>query len=499
MAPLMPVVCCYINPGTSNPTRYYNNPSSILNGNPYEFSITLTIIPITLSDDPVNLTSQFDGTFIAPGQWLVQPSGFSYLVVSIDQIIDNLNMVITIRDVDLFNALSSNNIGFNYPVEDTGNISVIVSLAEDGSPILTYIQGLIAAGITTNAYWNTDAFGRFKYTNYYQEYYVNLKQNIYYTGYNIDQVVYIGQTGGTPPYMYLPVDSTNPIECDKAFGIVSSINQPEDGNIYVRPFGKVIADLSYILPGNIGDVLYYDSTNPPSYCTNIKPTTGIPIRKYIKLDTNVASVLYGPDTGGSGGITGPTGPTGPLGGPVGPTGPTGPKGDTGDKGDKGDKGDNGIDGPIGYTGPTGPKGDTGPQGPTGPSSTNANLDIDDVYRANSVNVSLGLQPIQLVSTLININAPCGVWSMGTIEFKNFDSVRHTVAVFIEVDGQRSQMLSHDIHPPISNVGGVITMSVQKRGTCSTRGNKGLAIYAQCDTNNGSVKCTHFDIFAIGDL
>jgi hypothetical protein len=61
------------------------------------------------------------------------------------------------------------------------------------------------------------------------------------------------------------------------------------------------------------------------------------------------------------------------------------------------------------------------------------------------------------------------------------------------------MLSHDIHPPINNIGGIITMSVQKRGFCSTRGNKNLLIYAQCDTNNGSVKCTHFDIFAIGDL
>ena len=89
--------------------------------------------------------------------------------------------------------------------------------------------------------------------------------------------------------------------------------------------------------------------------------------------------------------------------------------------------------------------------------------------------------------------------MGTVEFKNLDSVRHTVSVFIEIDGQRSQMLSHDIFPAISGVGGIITMSVQKRGTCTTAGNKGLAMYAQSDTNNGLVKCSHFDIFAIGDL
>ena len=431
LAPLMPVVCCYVNPGTSNPTRFYNNPSSILNGNPYEFSITLTIIPITTSNDPINLTAQFDGTFIAPGQWLVQPTGFSYLVVSVDQIIDNLNMTITVRDVDLFNCLSSNNIGFNYPFEDTGNISVIISLSEDGSPILTYIQGLIAAGITTNAYWDTDAFGRFKYTNYYQEYYVNLKQNIYYTGYNIDQVVYIGLTGGN--YMYLPVDSADPIQCDKAFGIVSSVNQPEDGNIYVRPFGKVIANIPYTLPGNIGDVLYYDSNNPPSYCTNIKPTSGIPIRKYIKLDTNSASVLYGPDTGG-GGSTG----------------------------------------------------------------TAASL-LDDAYHQNTINVPIVVPSTQLVSSTIVITKPCGIWATGTFEFNNTDSVRHTVAMWIGIDGKYSQHLQTDIQPPINNIGGFVTTSVQFRVYCSSAGTKTLTMYASSDTNNGKVRCTHFDIFGLGDL
>ena len=199
---------------------------------------------------------------------------------------------------------------------------------------------------------------------------------------------------------------------------------------------------------------------------------------------------------------------------MGPQGDPGPRGNTGSTGPKGDTGIGitGITGPIGRTGPTGPKGDTGPSGgpigptgptgpigPTGPSSTNANLDIDDVYRANTINVSLGLQPNQLVSTTININQPCGVWTIGTVEFRNYDTIRHTVSTFIEIDGQRSQMLSHDVFPSIGGVGGMITVSVQKRGTCPTAGNKGLAIYAQCDTNNGLVRCTHFDIFAIGDL
>jgi len=250
------------------------------------------------------------------------------------------------------------------------------------------------------------------------------------------------------------------------------------------------------------------------------------------------SLGYNYKNAGPEGMRGPIGPTGPkgdYGGPPGPTGPkgdtglqgpsgiTGPKGDTGLQGPSGitgPKGDTGIQGPSGITGPTGPKGDyggppgptgpkgdtgiQGPVGPTGQSSgpglgSTTSLQIDDAYFSNSVNMPLGLQALRLVSTSINISNPCGVWSLGTIEFKNNDTVRHTVSVFIEVDGQRSQMLSHDIHPPISSVGGIITVSIQKRTFCSTPGNNNLSIYAQCDTANGLVRCTHFDIFAIGDL
>ena len=273
---------------------------------------------------------------------------------------------------------------------------------------------------------------------------------------------------------------------DFTFGIVTSVNQPELGNMYVRPFGKVIADIPYNLPGNIGDVLYYDSTNPPSYCTNIKPTSGIPVRKYIKLDTNVASVLYGPDTGGSGGGTGITGPTGPQGvtGPTGITGPTGSQGPTG---------------PRGVTGPQGSTGSTGPIGPTGPASTNGSLSIDDSYHANTINVPLQISAMQLVSTTITITNPCGVWATGTFEFRNTDSVRHTIAMWIGIDGTYSQHLQTDIHQPINSIGGFVTSSVQLRVYCPTVGNKLLTMHASCDTNNGLVRCTHFDIFAIGDL
>jgi large subunit ribosomal protein L15 len=105
-----------------------------------------------------------------------------------------------------------------------------------------------------------------------------------YSTYSIGQIVYIGQINGTGPYCFIPVDITNEEHIAKSFGLVSSVNQPELGNIYVRPFGKVITTLPFSLTNaNIGDVLYYDSTNTNgNYTTNIRPASNaIPI--YIKI------------------------------------------------------------------------------------------------------------------------------------------------------------------------------------------------------------------------
>jgi hypothetical protein len=107
--------------------------------------------------------------------------------------------------------------------------------------------------------------------------------------------------------------------------------------------------------------------------------------------------------------------------------------------------------------------------------------------------------MQLVSTTISITDPCGVWATGTFEFRNSDSVRHTVAMWIGIDGTYSQHLQTDIHPPIASIGGFVTSSVQLRVYCGTAGSKVLTMFASCDTNNGLVRCTHFDIFALGDL
>ena len=228
LAPLPSVVCAYINPGSVTTTRNYNNPNSILNDTPYEFEVTMTIVPIGTSNDPVNISGQIDGSSISAGQWIIQPNGFSYLITSINSALplsDTTTINVTLRDVDLYNALSSNNTGSNYPLEGTIGIGIVFSLSEDGSPIVNFLQSLVSAGLQESSYWIDDALGRFQYTNYYQTFYTNSLLGVTYSGYQVGQAVYIGQTGGT--YMYLPVDSSSDTQVEKTFGILTSVNQPE--------------------------------------------------------------------------------------------------------------------------------------------------------------------------------------------------------------------------------------------------------------------------------
>ena len=286
--PALPsVVSASIDLQSTTQTRAYNNPNSNLIAYPYEFQVNLTVT-LLANLDPTLASNQFDATTITVGQWLLQNTGFAYLIVAIDTPTSPTNVTITIRDVDMYNALSDpSQQASNYPSE--GTASLIFSVSPEGTAIITNTTIL-----NLNGSWLNDALGRFAYRNFIETFYnfdIN-NSTIDYSSYEVGQIVYIGQVGGTGPYCFIPIDSAIETEVTKAFGVVSSVNQPELGNMYVRPFGKIITTLPFSLPGNIGDVLYYDSTITPSHTTNIQPTVN-PIPLYIKISDNVASVLYG--------------------------------------------------------------------------------------------------------------------------------------------------------------------------------------------------------------
>lgn len=290
------IVGGYIVSTSTNASRFYKNPSSTLNTYPYEYTVTLNITAVPNLDQGALGPSQFDATTITVGQWLLQNTGCAYLIVGINQLTSSSIVNVTIRDVDMYNALSDpTQAGTNAPSE--GTAFIIFSLSDNGTPVITDATILNLTGS-----WLNDALGRFAYRNFIETYY-NFDINnatIDYSTYSVGQIVYIGRTSSNNPYCFLPIDPTNPLHVVKAFGTVSSVNQPELSNIHVRPYGKLISTLPFILPGDPGDVLYYNASNAPSFCTNVAPATNA-IPQYIKISSNVASVLYGTIGGGGGG------------------------------------------------------------------------------------------------------------------------------------------------------------------------------------------------------
>ena len=68
-----------INASSTSVTRTYVNPSSIYNGYPYEFTVDVTVIPEATSDNRTGYG--YDATYIVPGMWFGQISGFSYEII----------------------------------------------------------------------------------------------------------------------------------------------------------------------------------------------------------------------------------------------------------------------------------------------------------------------------------------------------------------------------------------------------------------------------------
>jgi hypothetical protein len=338
-----------------------NNPSTSYHGNAYEFQIDLRITSV-----PTNVSPNygFDFSSIKIGQWFLQQNGYAYEIVKILPTNQYADITIVIRDVNLYNyfAIDSGLGSGNFPADNQA--SVILSISDTGIPIIPHITyNGQTANLSTDLSWLTDCVARFAYRGLVTEYYNFDLNPTQYSSYKVGQVVCIGFNTVTGIYEFYPVDSTKESQVDNAFGIVSSVNEPNYGNMYVRPFGRSITTFSFNLPGAVGDAVYYDATEPNS-CTSVKPKIN-PIKLYIKLPNNLVSVLYG--TTPSIGSTGPTGSTGST-GSIGPTGLQGKDGDTGPtglQGKDGDTGPTGLQGRNGDTGPTGLQGKDGDTGPTG--------------------------------------------------------------------------------------------------------------------------------------
>ncbi len=298
--PSLPItVVARIVPGSLTIDTTYNNPGSMYDGYPYTFSATLEIVPAVNSDDRIAPNSfNYDAYHVTEGMWMGQTNGSSYQIISASVPTDSTHIDVILKDVDLFNLLNDSSIsGSNTPTE--GNFGVLFNLSEDGDPVLSAIE-LQRANLPDINYWLNDLYARFQYRNLLTNYYNNNPDNLVYgSGYTVGQLVYLDNTG-----QFQVVDSSVQNQLEKAFGIITSVNEPEDGNMTVKPFGKITGGLTLTGIGAVGDLLYYDSTATSSnYLTTTKPTN-YPLPVYIKISNTTAAFLGWPLTSGASGTSG---------------------------------------------------------------------------------------------------------------------------------------------------------------------------------------------------
>lgn len=247
--PNLPVtILASIRGGSVTVSRYFTNPSSPYNGYPYEFDVTIDILTLSNSEGP---NFEFNANDLVPGMWLLQQSGLTYEIKSIT-VINNTEAQVTLKDLDLYNIHADpTQSGNNYPQEN--EYGVTFKLSENGYVTMAQLQTLSANLPSVAPYWINSVYARFEYRNLYLSHYNFNRDSTSYSSLNPGQVVYVNPVGPT----FIPVDDSLQSEVEKAFGVVSSVNEPEVGNLTVRPFGRIIT-VEYDLPGDVGDVLYYN-------------------------------------------------------------------------------------------------------------------------------------------------------------------------------------------------------------------------------------------------
>ena len=95
-----------VTPGSVNVDSNYVNTSSIYNGRPYTWTVTLNIITTSNSDNLITPDPyQFNAYNIYPGMWLGQTNGFSYEIISVSTPVSINTVNVVLKDVGLYNLL----------------------------------------------------------------------------------------------------------------------------------------------------------------------------------------------------------------------------------------------------------------------------------------------------------------------------------------------------------------------------------------------------------
>lgn len=341
-------------------------------GYPYQWTITATVSPQSTGEwDHGFANTEVD---LVPGDWLLRGNNTPPIALRIVTInsAGGGQIECIVEDVDRYNLLLTGESGIGLVDNPVPPQSLFFQLGEDGLAIFSSLVPF-EFPVTTQDEINS----RLRFRNYYQ---------------NNFEVYQPGQTFQAGDEISLQSDGTyvlaNAVGLDafKVIGTVKDVDIPGVDWFTYEPKGKIIRYISPSLPGNPGDLLYLDPANPGKL-TDTRPTTGVAVPVFIKINNSTGVKLDEVIVGGLDNFAGTTGPSATDDSTVGyswgslwvdrtssksyinvdPTTDAAVWQLLGDANLTGPTGPQGIEGPTGPTGYMGMDGATGPTGEAGQS------------------------------------------------------------------------------------------------------------------------------------
>jgi hypothetical protein len=296
--PEIPVVLlAQIDLSTVVTSQTYNNVNSTLHGiAPYYIDLTINMPGAQFHyDDTTTTPFQYDFNNLEVGMWIAEQTGKAWLITAVEIVSDN-QANITIKDVNLFNVLSDPTFsGGQGSLPSSLEASIIFHLSEDAVPMIPSVYLDYSNSLGGSSYWvATDVITRFQYRNLLKSHYNNSDSPnpTAYSSYQVGQMVYLDANG-----VFQILDASDASHVKKRFGVITSVNEPEEGDLGVRPWGKIVGDLD-LGAFTVGDALYYDGTVGAPFLTATAPATDA-IPMYIKISDTTG--MYITDMVGGGG------------------------------------------------------------------------------------------------------------------------------------------------------------------------------------------------------
>jgi hypothetical protein len=245
-------------------------------GQAYQWEIKFICLPQNTGD--YNSSFVYNELNVIQGDWIVMSAGTVALSVQIVSNPVSVNGVMTaiVEDVDRYNLHLTSVYGINAASNYGSFDSLIFRLSSDGLP---QFVSLTSNDLAATVYQET--LSRFEFRNYLQNNY-----RVYQDGntFSIGDEISLNSDGN---YVLASAIGT---AAYRAVGRIRDINIPGVGWFTFEPKGKLCRYLTPGLPGNPGDIIYLDPQNPGKL-TDTKPTIGIAVPIFIKIDSSTGIKL----------------------------------------------------------------------------------------------------------------------------------------------------------------------------------------------------------------